>query len=98
MKPRILIIEDNPANLELMTYLLQAFGHLPLTARSGAEGLEIIRCDTPSLVLCDIGMSGVDGYAVARQIKSDPALKRILLVAVTAYAMVGDRDRILAAG
>jgi two-component system cell cycle response regulator len=98
MKQRVLIIEDNPANLELMTYLFQAFGYTPLTALNGVEGLELARSEAPDLILCDIRMIGMDGYEVVRRIKSDPALKKIITIAVTAHAMVGDGDRILAAG
>ena len=95
---RILIIEDNTTNLQLMVYLLQAFGHSPLEALDGETGLELIRREVPELVLCDIHLPGMDGFEIARQLKSSPSLSRIPLVAVTALAMVGDRDRILSAG
>lgn len=94
----ILVIEDNATNLELMTYLLQAFGHTPLSAGDGETGLEIARREIPDLIICDVQMPGIDGYEVARRLKSDPALRAIPLVAVTALAMVGDRDKVLAAG
>lgn len=95
---RILVIEDNPDNLELMTYLLRAFGHAPLTAADGAEGLAAAARERPDLILCDLHLPGLDGYEVARRLKADPDLGRIPLIAVTASAMVGDRDRGLAAG
>ncbi len=98
MPARILIIEDNPANLELMSYLLKAFGHVLLTAQDGRTGLEIVRRERPDLIVCDIQMPGMDGHAVAREIKADPELRVIPLVAVTAFAMVGDRDKVLASG
>ena len=98
MSAPILVIEDNPANLELMMYLLHAFGYMALTATGGAEGLEIARRERPDLILCDIGMPGMSGLDVAREIRGDPALRGTLLVAVTALAMVGDREQILAAG
>src|SRR5436309_4929284 len=98
MPARILIIEDNAANLELMTYLLQAFGHAPLTARRGEEGLALARRERPELIVCDIQLPGIDGYRVAAQIKADSELRATPLVAVTAFAMVGDRDKVLAAG
>jgi two-component system cell cycle response regulator len=95
---RILLIEDNPANLELMTYLLRTFGHQPVTAQDGQAGLdEAMRSDF-DLILCDIQLPKLDGYEIARQVKARPALRRTPLVAVTALAMVGDRDRVLAAG
>ncbi len=95
---RILVIEDNPANLELMTYLLKAFGHIALTAGDGAEGIEAARRQTPDLIICDVHMPRMDGYEVARRLKEHPHLRRIPLIAVTALAMVGDRDKLLAAG
>lgn len=98
MPARILIIEDNPANLDLMTYLLKAFGHVTLTAHDGASGLVRARRERPDLIVCDIQMPGMDGHAVAREIKADAELRAIPLVAVTAFAMVGDRDKVLASG
>lgn len=95
---RILVIEDNPTNLQLMVYLLQAFGHIPLEAVDGETGLDFIRRESPDLILCDIHLPGLDGFGVARQLKSHSAFNTIPLVAVTALAMVGDRDRILSAG
>ncbi|MHB8519850.1 MAG: response regulator [Limisphaerales bacterium] len=98
MSARILLIEDNPDNLELMTYLLQASGYRPLAARDGEEGLAAARRERPDLIVCDIQIPKLDGYEVARELKRDSQLRPIPLVAVTAYAMVGDRDRILVAG
>jgi CheY-like chemotaxis protein len=98
MRARILIIEDNRDNLELMMYLLRAFGYSPLTAHEGAAGLEIIQQEELDLILCDISMSGMDGYAVANALKSHKTWSNIPLVAITALAMVGDREKILAAG
>jgi two-component system cell cycle response regulator len=94
----MLIIEDNAANLELMTYLLDAFGHGVRVACDGVEGLEAIGAELPDVIICDVQLPRMDGFAVARHLKGDPALRTIPLVAVTALAMVGDRDRILAAG
>jgi len=98
MGARILLIEDTRANLDLMTYLLEAFGHRVQTARDGDVGLECARRDPPDLIICDIHLPKVDGYEVARQLQADPVLRHIPLVAVTALAMVGDREKILAAG
>lgn len=95
---RVLVIEDNSANLELMVYLLRAFGHQPTAARDGRDGLDAAEIVTPDLILCDLHMPTMDGYAVARRLKADPRLRQVPLVAVTAYAMVGDRDKVLAAG
>ena len=98
MPARVLVVEDNAANLELMTYLLRAFGHEPLTATDGEVGYETARLQSPDLIVCDIQLPKMDGYEVARQLKQHPSLRKIPLVAVTAFAMVGDRDHILAAG
>jgi two-component system cell cycle response regulator len=98
MPARILIIEDNEANLELMSYLLKAFGYTTLAARDGKEGLEGARRERPDLIICDIQLPLVNGYEVARQIKADPTFSGIPLIAVTAFAMVDDRNKTLAAG
>jgi two-component system cell cycle response regulator len=95
--PSILLIEDNAANLELMCYLLAASGYTPKTAIDGAAGLEAARRESFDLIVCDIHMPGMDGYEVARQIKADPTRCHVPLVAVTALAMVGDREKVLAA-
>jgi CheY-like chemotaxis protein len=98
MPARILVIEDNSTNLDLMTYLLSAFGHTPLTAHDGEEGLQAAQRETPDLIVCDLQLPRLNGYEVARWLKSHPSLRAIPLVAVTALAMVGDRDKVLAAG
>jgi two-component system, cell cycle response regulator len=95
---RILVIEDNPTNLELMTYLLKAFGHEVLTAMDGDEGLQAVRRMSPDLIVCDVQLPKVGGFEVAAQLKAHPALHSIPLIAVTALAMVGDRDKLLAGG
>jgi two-component system, cell cycle response regulator len=95
---RVLVVEDNPASLDLMVYLLKAFGHTPLSARDGLEGLEVARRERPDLILCDIQLPGIDGVEVCRQLKRDPEVQKIPMVAITAYAMVGDRERMLGEG
>lgn len=98
MSARILVIEDHPENLELMTYLLEAYGHQVIPAGAGTEGIEAARRERPDLIVCDIQLPDIDGLQVARHLRSSPELRGIPLVAVTAYAMVGDRERIMAAG
>jgi CheY-like chemotaxis protein len=97
-RSRILIIEDNPANLELMAYLLSAFGHTTLSASDGEAGLAKAIAEHPDLIICDVLLPKVDGYEVARRLKMHPVCRTIPTVAVTALAMVGDRDRVLEAG
>ena len=94
----VLIIEDHADNLELMSYLLQAFGYSTVTALDGLAGVERARTEDPDLILCDIQLPGIDGFEVARRLKQDGRLRAIPLVAITALAMVGDRERAMAAG
>lgn len=95
---RILVIEDNPENLELMTYLLGAFGHSILTACKGERGIALACAERPDLGLCDVHLPDVDGYAVVRRLKQDPALRPIPVLAVSALATADDHARGLAAG
>jgi two-component system cell cycle response regulator len=96
--PSILVVEDNEDNLTLIAYLLAAHGYSPLLARSGREGLELALSARPGLILLDIRMPEMDGYEVAAAIRNTPGLERTRIVAVTASAMAGDRERIAAAG
>jgi len=95
---RILVIDDNRTNLELMCYLLRAFGYECDSTRDAAAGLEQAVEANYEVVLVDILMPGMDGYEFARRFKADPRLAGVPLVAVTALAMPGDRDRIAKAG
>ncbi len=92
------MIEDNPINLELMTFVLQAWQHEALVAADGEEGLAVARAQRPELVLCDLQMPGLDGLGVARALRADPELRHIPLLAVTALAREVDRERALQAG
>jgi CheY-like chemotaxis protein len=98
MGGRILVIEDNPTNLELVTYLLNAFGHTTIAARDGEEGVEAALRAKPDLILCDIALPKLDGYGVARRLRAASTLHGVPLIAVTASAMVGDRDKVVASG
>jgi diguanylate cyclase (GGDEF)-like protein/PAS domain S-box-containing protein len=84
--------------MELMVYLLNAFGYTPLMAHDGEEGVATARRELPDLIICDVHLPKLDGYGVVAQLKQDPALRPIPALAVTALAMVGDRERLLAAG
>ena len=95
---RVLVIEDNTTNLELMRYVLAAFGHEVISAEDGERGVEAAFRDRPDLIVCDLQLPGIDGFEVARRLKTHPVHRGIPLVAVTAFAMVGDRDRVLAGG
>ncbi|MBE3027045.1 sensory box protein/response regulator [Janthinobacterium sp. BJB1] len=98
MSARILIIEDNATNMELMVYLLRAFGYTPLAAYDGEEGVRMARSEVPDLIICDVHLPKLDGYGVVAELKKDPLLRKIPALAVTALAMVGDRERLLEAG
>lgn len=98
MSARILIIEDNPTNMELMAYLLSAFGHGVMQATTGSQGLDLSDRERPDLVICYIELPDVNGYDIARRVRRGGGLSGMPLVAVTAYAMVGDKDTALDAG
>ena len=92
------MVDDNPSNLELMVYLLRAFGHDSTGIGDAISGLEAAQNANYDLVLTDVLMPGIDGYEFARRFRADPRLAGMKLVAVTALAMAGDRARALAAG
>jgi two-component system cell cycle response regulator DivK len=98
MKHTILLIEDNEQNLDLATFLLEKKGWQVVPARSGPEGIEIAARLRPDLVVLDIQLPGMDGYAVAQELRRNAALKDVPIVAVTSYAMIGDREKGLEAG
>ena len=95
---RILIIEDNEQNLYLESFILQKNGHEVMQARNGETGIAMAAQTRPALILLDIQLPGMDGYAVARELRKNPDIATVPIVAVTSYAMAGDRDRILEAG
>lgn len=94
----MLLIEDNVQNRYLAKFLLEQQGHRVLQAEDGLLGLDMAARHRPDLILLDIQLPGMDGHAVARALKSDPALRNIPVVAVTSYAMAGDREKCLEAG
>lgn len=98
MTARILVIEDNEDNITLIAYLLEAHGYTPLLARGGTEGVRLAIENRPAVVLLDIRMPDMDGYEVIETLKADPGLNDMKIIAVTASAMVGDRELIVAAG
>jgi len=98
MSPTILVIEDNPQNMYLMRFLLEKHGFKVLGAENGAEGIEIAERDRPDCILLDIQLPVLDGYAVARELRKNSNLSSTPIIAVTSYAMLGDREKALAAG
>ena len=97
-RPRLLLAEDNEVNIGVLTDYLQASGYEILVARNGSEAVQTTRAAQPALILMDIQMPGMDGLEATRLIRQDPALARVPIIALTALAMPGDRERCLAAG
>lgn len=95
---RVLIVDDNPANLKLAKVLLQCAGYDVLTAIDAEDALRVLDGTKPALILMDIQLPGMDGLELTRRLKADASTSDILVVALTAYAMKGDEDRALAAG
>ena len=98
MKPKVLVIEDKEQNLYLVTFLLERYGLEIIPARTGPQGVALAGHIRPDLILLDIQLPGMDGYEVARQLKLIPSLAHVPIVAVTSYAMEGDRNKGFAVG
>lgn len=98
MTRTVLLIEDNEQNRYLVTFLLEHNGYRVLSAADGPRGIELARAEAPDLILLDIQLPTMDGYAVAGALRQNVALDHIPIVAVTSYAMMGDRERALGAG
>ena len=98
MKTQILLIEDNEQNRYLATFLLERRGYEVVSAPDGIQGIELAERLRPQMILLDIQLPGMDGYAVARALRNMPALQAVPIVAVTSYAMAGDREKTIAAG
>lgn len=95
---KILVIEDNHQNMYLCSFILNSHHHEVFQAFGGREGIESATKNLPDLIILDIQLPEMDGYSVAREIKKNPLTGSIPIVAVTSYAMAGDRERVLAAG
>jgi two-component system, cell cycle response regulator DivK len=95
---RVLIVEDNEKNMKLVRDVLQAMGYSPLEASSGEQGLMLAAENAPALVLMDIQLPDLDGSEALRRLRADERTARIPVLALTAQAMQGDRERFLAAG
>jgi two-component system cell cycle response regulator DivK len=98
MKAKILCVEDNEQNLYLVTFLLESKGYRVLSAHDGQEGIDAAIRNKPDLILLDIQLPSMDGYAVARTLRTHPDLSKVPIVAVTSYAMEGDREKALNSG
>ena len=98
MSRSILVIEDNEQNRYLVTFLLERHGYIVHAANDGMQGIDVARASSPDLILLDIQLPAMDGYAVARALRQVAGLDAVPIVAVTSYAMPGDRERAIAAG
>lgn len=96
--PTILVVEDNSTNMKLSTFILESADYTVLAATSAEAGLALAREHHPDLVLMDIQLPGMDGLEATALLKADEATRRIPVIALTALAMKGDEERILAAG
>jgi len=95
---KVLIVEDNPANMALAIFLLQSAGHKVLSATDAEAGLTMARDEQPNLILMDIQLPGMDGLEATALLKREDATRAIPVIALTALAMKGDEERIRAAG
>ena len=98
MKQTVLVIEDNEQNLYLMNFILEKNGFKVLKAMDGQEGIDVACREKPDLILLDIQLPRMDGYEVARRLGQTQEVKAVPIIAVTSYAMVGDREKALEAG
>jgi CheY-like chemotaxis protein len=96
--PRILLVEDNEMNRDMLSRRLIRRGYEVLLAVDGEQGVAMARTESPALVLMDISLPVVDGWEAARRLKADPQTRSIPIIALTAHAMTGDREKALAAG
>jgi two-component system, cell cycle response regulator DivK len=94
----VLLVEDNVDNQDMMKFLLERAGYVVLTANTGREALDITQREKPDIVLMDLSMPDMDGWTAAREMKKDPALADIPLIAVTAHTLPGDRRKVLDSG
>src|SRR5215470_16522684 len=97
-KGRILVVEDNPDNMTLITDVLSSLDYDVVQATDGEQGVKIAESEKPNLILMDLSLPRMDGWTATKVIKANPDIKHIPIIALTAHAMVGDRERALEAG
>lgn len=98
MKTKVLIIEDNEQNMYMLTFLLEAENYEVIQSFSGKAGVEVAKNDKPDIILLDIQLPEMDGYTVAKNIRTIDELKTTPIIAVTSYAMPGDREKCVESG
>jgi two-component system, cell cycle response regulator DivK len=95
---KILIVEDNEMNLDMLSRRLARKGYQVITAMDGSEGLQMANYEMPDLILMDMSLPGMDGWEATRHLKASPETSKIPVIALTAHAMVGDREKAMEAG
>jgi len=95
---KVLVVEDNKRNRYLISFLLKGEGFEVVEAFTGEEGVEMAIREQPDIILMDIQLPGIDGYETTRRIRASPGGEKVPIIALTSYAMTGDRERSLAAG
>ena len=95
---KILLIEDNELNRDMLTRRLKRKGFTVLCAKNGQEGIDVVKSETPDIILMDLSLPVVDGWTAAERLKADVATKSIPIIALTAHAMKGDRQKAIEAG
>ena len=95
---RILVVEDNETNRYLINFMLKKKGYEVINAETGEEGVELVIKEKPDLILMDIQLPGIDGYETTKRIRKSKEGGKVPIVALTSYAMVGDREKALTAG
>jgi CheY-like chemotaxis protein len=95
---KILLVEDNELNRDMLSRRLTRRGYEVVVAEDGERGLELVRAERPDLVLMDMSLPGIDGWEATRRLRADPEIADTRVIALTAHAMAGDRERALEAG
>ncbi|GFO53822.1 response regulator [Geomonas sp. Red276] len=95
---KVLVVEDNKDNLRLITYALERCGYQVIAAETGLKGVELAIAEHPPLIIMDINLPDIDGFEATRRIRASEADGKVPIIAITSYAMSGDKDRILASG
>lgn len=95
---KILLVEDNELNRDMLSRRLSRRGYVVVVAEDGEQGLDLVRSERPDLVLMDMSLPGIDGWETTRRLRADPAIAATRVIALTAHAMAGDRERALEAG
>lgn len=96
--PRLLLVEDNDMNRDMLSRRLQRKGHEVLMAADGMQGILMAESETPDLILLDMSLPVIDGWEAARRLKASPSTSGVPIIALTAHAMAGDREKTLEAG